>query len=170
MIPPRDNQAADSIISYRVGSPFLPTFASFREAVDNVDTRSRTAKARQQWALTDGMRVQSYAFTLDLLHIRFDDATLEIRASGSVVSWDVLRGFPSTPLPPCPNPCVLIHAEQQDRRELFDRDAVLRNIVGKHIRYAPCATGLYILWHPEKEIGILSLPLVDQVGWILSYS
>src|SRR5262249_52112961 len=128
-----------------------------------------TIKAKQDWVITDEMKVQSYAFSRDLLHIVFDGATLEIRANGLAVSWDVLHS-PSSPLVPCGHRCMLVHTEYDNRPELFDRQAVLNPIVGKRIRYAPCSTGLYLLCQEEQEIGLFSLPLVDVMGWLLHYS
>lgn len=170
MPPLKDSPVLSSIDSYRVGKPSLPTFTSFREGVDNRDASARTTKAKHEWVVTDKMTVQSYAFSQDLLHIYFDDATLEIRANGPAVAWAIRAGSSSHSLSLCANPCLLIHTQQENRQELFDRHAVLCNIIGMHIRYAPCSTGLYLLWQPDHEIGLFSLPLVDQVGWLLHYS
>jgi hypothetical protein len=167
MVPLKGGQMLDSIDVFRVGKPSLPTVSSFGEGYDHVDARTRTAKAKRDWVVTDAMTVQSYAFSRDVLHIHFDDATLEIRANGPTVSWDVRGGY--SPPSSCANLSLLIHTQYDNRQELFDRHGVLRNIIGKHIRYAPDLTGLYLLWQPEQEIGIHSLPLVDQVGWLLHY-
>src|SRR5262245_6934736 len=117
MMPLKSRQVLDPIDVFRVGNPALPTFASFREGVDHVDTRGRTTKAKQDWVVTDEMTVQSYAFSRDLLHIYFDDATLEIRANSPVVKWDV-RGGSSSSLAPWANTCLLIHTQQKNRPEL----------------------------------------------------
>jgi hypothetical protein len=145
------------------------TFESFGEGVMNPIVQERMKQAREDWRTTDAMTVRSYSYSLNTLRITFDSATLEILANGPTVDWR-LNNLPLPSLEACGNPCLLIHTEYEDKQEFFDRDAVLCHILGMRIRFAPSQTELYLIWKPNHEISLNSLPLADQTECLLHYA
>lgn len=150
----------------RVRKPAGATFDSFEGGVRSTGLQARLAHAKQDWQVTDKMVVRSYSYSVDSIRIIFEEATVDIVAKGGTVDWTVHR-FSLPALGSCVNPLSLVHVDGADQRELFDRDVVLRHIVGFRIRYSPSSHGLYLIWKPNHEIGIESLPLVDQEGDLL---
>lgn len=155
--------------TYRVRKRNLTTFDSFSAGVRSPITQNRMRQARQDWAITDKMKVCSYSYSLDTLYIILDSARLEIIASGHTVNWRVHTNNIILPmLEICSNPCLLIHIDFDYKQEFFDRDTVLTQIMGQHIRYAPSPDELYLLWKSNHEICFNSLPLAEG-GYFLHY-
>jgi len=60
--------------------------------------------------------------------------------------------------------------DEEQRTEVYNRDAELAPLIGNRIRYAPTVNELVLIWQPGHEMGVTSLPLADQEGWLLYYS
>ena len=151
-----------------VAKPFITTFSSFGEGLADPATQVRMRQARQDWRVTDQMRVQSYSCSSTTLRVSFESVTLDIVANSPTVNWQLCGVLP--PLAErCDVPSIVIHADYGFRRQVFNRDTVLRQIIGQRIRYAPSANELYLIWKPNHEIAIFSLPLAEQYGWLLYF-
>src|SRR5690242_3461859 len=114
--------------TFTVAKPVLTTLPSFTEGAMDSDTQARMRSARRDWSVTDGMRVRSYSCSVDKLRLDFGSVTLEIVADGPTVNWRV-----SELLPPlaekCDGSCLLLHADDGLRREIFDKNAVLEPLI-----------------------------------------
>jgi hypothetical protein len=153
----------------RVRKANLAVFDSFCDGIGSQLLQIRTRKAKQGWQVTDEMTVRSYSYSLNALRIVFDTATLDIVGNRAAVEWE-LQHFALPPLVYCTNPCCLVHVDFDEKRELFDRDQVLSQIVGLRIRYSPSHNGLYLIWKPNHEISLNCLPLEEREEYLLHYT
>src|SRR3954447_24701716 len=110
-----------------ISAPNLVTYGSFREAVTNGATRVRHEKAKREWPILGASIVRAYSYSLNTARICFDTVSLDIIADGPVVNWALTK--PDSQLADnCVNPCTLVHADDGNKKTLFDRKAVLNRI------------------------------------------
>jgi hypothetical protein len=150
-----------------VAGPIIASFSAFGNEMAQPAMRERMRRAREDWQVTDHMSVQSYSCTNNTVQIVFESVILEIMADSPTVTWR-LRDT-CVPLAKSKGPSILIHTDRGDKRQVFDRDAVLKRIIGERIRYAPSTNELYLVWKPNHEIGFYSLQLKKQDSWLLYF-
>jgi hypothetical protein len=153
---------------FTVGPPLLDVYGSLSDAVNNEATRSRTTQARQDWKMLGDSVVKGHSYSLHAVLLSFESASLEILAGGPVVEWR-LREPNLLLINSCSNPSRLVKSYQSNRESLFDRDAILRPIMGKKVRHAPDSTGVFLVWKPDYEIYFSSHYSDNAKCWLLLY-
>lgn len=164
-----DNAIPDEDIEVvKVHNPTLTVFDSFEKSVYNGATQLCEQVAKMEWPITDPLRVEGFSFTIDKVRVHFGTVTLEIYAEQSIVNWRIASDLPRL-INSTPNSALLVYVDRNDKQRRFDRTSALSRLVGQRIRYAPSVNELYLIWHPEQELGFFSLPLADGTGYLLSY-